>query len=368
MPDELMNAVGQAVRHLGEPEFSPSDEAFAQARRTDARRVRRRRRAAYSALGLAAAAAVMLLFGLPREAQVTTDGAFVTSPTALRLSDGSMAQPLVDGSLVSVIADRPELAELTLQKGSARFDVVPNRPRRFRVLAGPVTVEALGTVFTVSEVGTDRVHVAVLRGRVKVEWSGGHTELEKGNDGVYPPVAASIPVEESEPATTDEPPDSETHSIAPAVPRFSWRDAAGRGDVKQAYEALKRDAPVKNAPDDLLLAADVARKSNNPSLAAGYLARIVDEHPGDARAPVAAFTLGRVRLGMGQAAGAAQAFHKARSLKPNGALAHDAWVKEIESLDRAGQRIEARRLARGYLQRYPKGSHAQQFRDLVRGD
>ena len=112
-----------------------------------------------------------------------------------------------------------------------------------------------------------------------------------------------------------------------------------------------------------MLAADVARLSAHPGAAVAPLRRLCDRFPKDKRAPVAAFTLGRVLLDeLGQAAEAAAAFQKARTLWPSGPLAEDALAREVEAWQRAGRPERARPLAERYLLRFPDGKHTASMR------
>jgi transmembrane sensor len=97
-----------------------------------------------------------------------------------------------------------------------------------------------------------------------------------------------------------------------------------------------------------------------------YLKTVSERFARDPRAPVAAFTLGRVLLdNMGNAASAAAAFHRARSLSPGGPLALDAWSREVESLRRAGRTEQATELAQKYLDQFPSGRHATSMRSII---
>ena len=110
--------------------------------------------------------------------------------------------------------------------------------------------------------------------------------------------------------------------------------------------------PAADNPRDLLLAADVARLSHHSGQAVTPLRRLLASFPGDPRAPLAAFTLGRVLLDeLGRPREAAEAFARARS----GAMAEDALAREVEAWSRAGDSATARTRAELYLQLYPKG-------------
>lgn len=147
----------------------------------------------------------------------------------------------------------------------------------------------------------------------------------------------------------------------------SWRKLANRGAYNDAYKALGPSASksVRDEPADLMLAADVARLSRHPGEATRFLARVSDGFPRDKRAPLAAFTLGRVLLeDLGQPGRAADAFRRAHQLAPKGPLAADALAREVDAAQRAGQVDRARQVAARYIELYPEGPQAQRLRKL----
>ena len=117
-----------------------------------------------------------------------------------------------------------------------------------------------------------------------------------------------------------------------------------------------------------MLAADAARLSGHPEQAVGYLRRVSTEHSSDSRAPLAAFTLGRLLLSqLGRPGEAAEAFALARRLRPAGSLSEDALAREAEARQRAGSGSRARALASEYLTSYPRGKHHSTMQRLATG-
>ena len=81
------------------------------------------------------------------------------------------------------------------------------------------------------------------------------------------------------------------------------------------------------------------------------------------RAPLAAFTLGRILLyQLGRPAEAADAFALVRKILPEGPLSPDALAREAEAANRAGQRERARGLAEEYVDKYPSGRRLESVR------
>ncbi|HZS39098.1 MAG TPA: FecR family protein [Polyangia bacterium] len=322
----LARRVERAARNL-EPAW-PDERARAVERGLHRRRRRRDRLRVASALALAlaVAAGAWRFTHAPRAPRAPEFAA--PAIELVRFADGSTAQPLDARSLVRAGAVEPGRVAAELERGGATFDVVRDPARRFRVHAGDVAVEVLGTRFTVERLAA-HTRVTVERGRVRVEWPAGSSELGAGQSGLFPPDP----------------------------PLADWRRLADDGDYDRAFRALARaGTKLRDDPAELLAAADVARLSHHPAEALAPLAHVADAWPDDPRAPLAAFTLGRVLLDeLGRPREAAQAFAQARALAPSGALAGDALAREVESWSRAGDTARARERAIEYLREQPHG-------------
>jgi transmembrane sensor len=86
------------------------------------------------------------------------------------------------------------------------------------------------------------------------------------------------------------------------------------------------------------------------------LERAFSLHAADPRAPLAAFTLGRVLLDdLGRPREAADAFARARTVSPSGPMAQDSLAREVEAWSRAGETAIARERAAEYVRLYPDG-------------
>ncbi len=327
---------------------------------------RRRRAIARGVAGVSAALAVAAGAWLwsPKAADSSGPAAVASAVTTpgerdFTLPDGSQVRLLGVGSKVEVLEQTAALVRTKLGAGSARFDVRHEPARVFEVESGDVKVRVLGTAFSVAlEGGLTRV--AVERGAVRVQWTGGQAFLSAGQTGVYPPPAAA----EAGKAPAEPLADLAGNLGEEAA---SWRKLAKRGAYVDAYKALGPAASksVRDEPADLMLAADVARLSRHPGEATRFLSRVSDGFPRDKRAPLAAFTLGRVLLeDLGQPGRAADAFRRAQQLAPKGPLAADALAREVDAAQRAGQVDRARQVAARYVQLYPEGPQAQRLRKL----
>ena len=358
-----MSDLAERSRAIGEQVDAGYDVARTEAAlaglRTKLQRRRVRRFALGSAAGVLCLGVLCLIVGAfwtlrpGRE----TRTAQTRPETPFSLGDGSVVTPLDQTSRVVAKSVSSERVELELVAGSAYFDVAPNRAREFRVSAGRVEVVVVGTKFTVTRQG-ERTLVDVQGGRVRVEWERGQQILEPGEHGSFPPFeAASIPARLAGPEAPPVQP-----RIAPARTAADWRVFAKHGDYLAAYHLIHDKAsPV--APtnvDDLLLAADVARRSGHAADAVPYLERALSLHK---QAAVVAFTLGRVRQSnLDDPAGAAEAFARARAVEPHGPLAEDALAREVETRFRAGDNARAHALAEEYVRTWPSGARTRAVR------
>jgi transmembrane sensor len=337
-------------------------------------RIRRRgrTRVAASALLLGVAIAIGVSYGLSPGGREGGKAPLVVKDSlgqGLRFSDGSLARLLDDRSQVEVATVTAQAIDLRLISGRGEFDVVPNPGRTFTVHVDGIVVRVIGTRFRVER--EDRgVYVSVYRGKVEVQWPGGTRMLAQGQTGHFPEEVAETQASpkaegpgQLEPVATVP---SATESPAPAAPasRARFRALATRGRYAEAYRILS-GAPgmVDSGAEDLMLAADAARLSGHPAQATPYLEQIVRKYRGDQRAPLAAFTLGRILLyQLERPADAADAFAQARKIQHEGPLSSDALAREAEAADRAGQRQRARGLAEEYVSKYPTGRRLESVR------
>ena len=304
---------------------------------------RRRRRRAGRRIALASAAAACLLLvaalhfqWLPLSAAPPViarnpPAAAATIDRTVRLSDGSRATPLDSGSEIVILQQTAAHVGLALGRGSGRFEVAPRPERTFSVQAGDVTITVVGTVFSVE------------RGAVRVEWDLGSRLLTQGERGWFPPLAA----------------------VAEPRPTEARRPVVAAGKAKREGAAASPVPARPESAEELLLAADSMRMAGHPDRGAELLRRILREHHDDPRAPLAAFTLGRVLLmELGQPQAAAAAFAEVRRLSPDGAFAEDALAREVEAWSKAGRAEQAQARAREYLRLYPGGRRATTIRSL----
>ena len=254
-----------------------------------------------------------------------------------KLADGSTILPEGSATVIRKTIETGEDVLYELEAGGASFDVARRPSRTFRVHAGPVTVQVIGTKFRVRREDT-RSRITVDRGRVLVSWWGGSRELGVGEEGTFPPDRADgadgaghlIP---TPPAHVDGP------AKRPAVGGISFDRT-----------------PAPSGPGVLFARADRARLEGRPEAAIASLREIVDRFPHDPHAPMAAFTVGRLLLeSQGKPQQAAVAFGQARNLAHGGPLGEDALAREVEALHAAGDTGTARERADLYRRLFPNG-------------
>jgi transmembrane sensor len=351
--DELARQMEQARAHLV---VHWSDERAAEAARGLGRLRRRRavRRAVAAGAGVAALV-LLLAAGVSWKKPPVVASPHDTSDRTLRFADGSSANPISAETVLRTTSAKGRVA-VRIDRGSARFVVVHDPARTFLVEVGAVRVEDLGTRFVVERVGL-RAHVAVEEGCVVVTWPAGRQEIVSGQSGWFPPERQALEAA-PEPAQKTTPP----HRAQRVQEDKTWKALAEEGDFDQAYQRMRlREIP--DVAEDLLSAADVARLSHHPADAVLPLRQILHEHARDPRAPLAAFTLGRILLEeLGNPRESAVAFAAAQTLAPDGPLVSDALAREVESLSRAGDADRARSRAKDYLRRFPSGSRVRSVR------
>ena len=137
------------------------------------RRMQHRRRLRRRAAAAAASLALLVVAGVawfrhsssPAAAALAT-GATLTLPTRQSLSDGSQIE--LNGDARVRVEFSPAVRRVTLLRGEAHFEVAHDPARPFLVIAGEISVRAVGTAFAVRLAPRD-VNVLVTDGRVAVD-------------------------------------------------------------------------------------------------------------------------------------------------------------------------------------------------------
>lgn len=338
------------------------------------RRIARRRTQRNVIVGLAVA---LVSLGAVLATQLPT----AKSNTTI-LADGTRCIALSNETQFDIEPGTETGQTVTLQAGSARFEVEPQAPRkRFRVKTAGVVVTVIGTVFRVEREMTSRgarVTVNVDEGTVRVNGASSSLTLDAGAsasfiDGIRDGAEAS----KDEAPVADEAPSTDTVESAKtgeveatrisSKRRSRWRELARRKEYIEAYPLIASDPPSDQIPRDLFLAADSARLAGHPREALRYLTKIVRRHPGSEEAPLAAFTRGKLLLeSVENPPAAARSFARARALGLREPLLQDCFRREVDSWTRAQELSSARSTALQYLERFPQGRFAERMRTVVR--
>jgi ferric-dicitrate binding protein FerR (iron transport regulator) len=328
------------------------------------------------------------------------------SPYPVRFSDGTRASLLPMGR-ARVVNVSPFGANVVVESGSARFDVVPRANGEWRVNTGPFAVHVTGTKFEV-EWHPDRDtfalelyegHVSIsgcnlddpypIRAGQRVEASCGRREFHVAP--IESP-AASVAAEPGPSAAAPKLVDSSgTHArvekaderrvishdapgtaSAPSNGDFEdrWVDLAKRGLYADAFAAAEErgfdQERERRGAAEVLLLGDAARFSGHADKARLAYQTVRQRFPGTQNAALAAFQLGRDDFDRRiDYAGAERWLRVYLEEAPGGALAPPAMGRLMEAEVRQGNRAEAQKLAEAYLARFPKGPHAEAARRVL---
>jgi transmembrane sensor len=259
---------------------------------------------------------------------------------AIRLDDGSKVLALGTGQ-VRLVAQTETEASFRLERGKAWFDVKPSTTRTIVVRIADVRVQVLGTEFVVEKQG-EEVFVWVQRGTATVSSRGQELTLRENERASFPAHNAPLMTEADLPLV---------------VPAESM--SANKKSRAEASPPIQHRSVV-----ELWSIADSARLNGKLGPAIEALDALVKQYPKDARAALAAFTLGRILLeAKANPRRAAAAFEKARTLSPRAPLVEDALSREIDSLRQAGASALAKQRTELYEQLFPNGRHIERIRN-----
>jgi tetratricopeptide (TPR) repeat protein len=304
------------------------------AERLDAER-KPRWRVVLAATGLAAALAVGVLSWRTSGADSSDAERVVPAAARLETREDTLAVRLNDGSSlalgsrtqVAVQHNQSALVALSLSRGELRCNVTHRPERSFTVVAADVEVRVVGTEFSVKstpEAGGARVEVSVLRGVV---------EIKSGREpGIVARVAAGQ----------------------------SWMQLP-RGRA-QPTEPASSAAVVLDAAapaSELFERAGERRRAGDAAAAAKAYEELLRLHPGDGRASLSAFELGRLRMDrLGDSAGAIAALERAVALNVGPSFREDALARLVSVYATQGNFVACGRARDRYLASYPAGIHA----------
>lgn len=250
---------------------------------------------------------------------------------------------LAPKSQIDPLAMTEDQVVLRLVDGSARFAIKKGGPRRWRIEAGVLSVEVVGTQFEVQR-SAQRVRVVVTEGRVLVRSSAltdGVMRLDAGQDIVVENPAAA-------PAAR-----SDTAPRAPTAPATAAEPTTDPVTTQARAETTKR-ASITLAT--LQAQVDQARRDADPARTASLLKDIIRLYPSDPAAALSSFSLGRIHQRQGQWASADRAYQWALDHGASGPLREDCYLRRVE-VELKLAPAQAQSTARTYFALYPSGRH-----------
>ncbi|MES1205696.1 MAG: FecR domain-containing protein [Pseudomonadota bacterium] len=294
----------------------------------------------------------------------------------LETAADALAVTLADGSLLKLdprsrieVRDRSASGvKLVLARGRIACDVTHRPGRSFVVVAGGVEVHVVGTRFSVAAeqgAGGARVEVQVERGAVEVQGSdasgvpvrveAGHSWSQVTRTAALDGTPASPPrAEAPDAAGPPEPPD--TAQALVARQQAAEQEPPAR-PARPARVAASRSRPDSDARELFEMARNQWRAGRIDQAARTYR-QLLEAHPRDPRAGLAAFELGRLLMDhLGDRPGAVKALEQAVALAPDAELREDALARLVGA-SAATQDPDRCASARArYLAEYPSGVH-----------
>jgi transmembrane sensor len=401
-----------------EPERGVAGDARERAalihRMADDRRRRRRNLTVVSgslAVLLAAGAATWMLWSgsspellLERsEGGAIAVGAWIhtrDAPLLLRGNEGTELT-LDVGSRARIAHLSQKRVQIALEAGRIRASVQHKKGRRWIFVAGPYQVEVVGTKLSLDWTAANgRLTVGVTEGAVRVHGNhlgdkgmlvrGGQklrARLDRRSVDIGPidskPIATataksgdkktSVAIDGGsarvDSSAHDAPP---TKTTRPKLPRLSmrWRALARAGNYKAAARAARKAGLASLCAQldrkNLMVLADAGRLGADWSLAErGYLA-LRKRFAKSRQARLSAFRLGRLYYEQRRDyRRAASWFGRYVKQSPKGVLAADALGRQLKAFEQAGMLVQARRAAKRYLARYPRGAYAASARAII---
>jgi len=274
----------------------------------------------------------------------------------------------------------PEEIRVALSKGSARFDVEPHRPRRVVIDADDVEVRVVGTRFRVTRIEAAaaddeaRIEVAVERGVVEVrdrQHAGEPRRLRAGERFSMPAISTGGGAgdervgdrpdgdDQGDAVSAGEPAATSVVRLASATRVSSPTEISGN------VASARRAAPAAATARALLERAQVAWRAGRMNEAAADYAEVLDRHPADPRAALAAFELGRIQMDqLADLTAATASFERALHLAPRASFQEDTLARLARANAQLGRRAECRRARERYMREYPSGLHVARVSDL----
>jgi transmembrane sensor len=323
-----------------------------------------------------AVAALVLVFAWPSANDLQTQAVTLNSSSdeiTMDLADGSQIA-LEPHSQLEVEQRTKSEVRLQLVRGKAKFHVTHREKRSFEVLIRGVRVQVVGTKFQVSNNelnGKTEVGVNVEQGTVRVTppaqpgfllhagqtWSMVLTKpsLKISANSALSAPSPSSPSSPMVGTSVPEQPSPGTSSTTTKPAPSSHKTQKGTGDsVPDAVPTLA----TANAKQ-LFEMGNQARRSGNLAGAVQAYDTLIRRFPGDGRAGLAAFEIGRLKMDrMGDLSGAVRWLQQAIRLAPGAGFREDAMSRLVQAYDRMGAMAACKQALQSYQASYPHGVHA----------
>lgn len=267
---------------------------------------------------------------------------------AVAFNDGSSVA-VTSGADVEVVDNTADRFVVVVRRGRTDFEVEPGGARRWVVEAGTVTVEVVGTEFSVERSGST-VRVVVTRGAVVCRGEGVPdrvVRLEAGDSltaqvapRARPPVEGAPAV--SEPADDEPAPEPPPGDESPAAP----------SEVPERARPASEPAPEPSM-DELFDRATDARLAGRLREARDLYEEITRQFPRDSRAALAGYSCARLELQLDRPLEAARQFAWVAAHPHGGRFAEQASARRVQALAAAGDAAAARVARREFEERYP---------------
>jgi transmembrane sensor len=319
------------------------------------------------------AIALFLLLGIPSRRETVgplTYASGASLGTSLVQSRSAEDVVLVDGSQILVQADtridvlenRGDTFHTALRSGKGTFEVRSGGPRRWLVDVGGVTVEVVGTRFSL-ERDKSSVRVSVERGTVLVKGESVPDKivrLDAGQVMDFSTGGKGLGQAEESPQLPERPTacSASASNDAPALSAVATVSAS-------PHHAPSASLGLKGASLDLLLReADAARLAGDRGRSAQLLRQVIASANGDSRGIVASFSLAQIEM-KDHPEEAAELLHSTIDAGIRGGFEEDTWARLVQAYARAGDKKKARDAALEYQRRFPSGSRLSEVQRWV---
>jgi ferric-dicitrate binding protein FerR (iron transport regulator) len=295
------------------------------------------------------------------------------APLPIRFDDGSGVE-LMPGARARVTESQGQKQVLSLETGSAKFEVAHHPATQWEVKAGPYVVHVTGTAFALSWEGkSQELSLKMRQGSVIVTGPGlneprrvsGQEELRLSANPEQPDVSSPVAssAKENPVEGTAESRRSSSTSRDPG-----WTELLSRGDYDLILQAANRrgvnEVLASGSMGDLRALADAARFRGDSALSQRVLTTLRTRFPRTEAAASATFLLGRQADDSNDLRSALRYYDQ--YLAEGGKLTAEASGRRMLVLSRLGRREESRRAAEEYLRRFPSGPYAKKASTLAR--